>query len=103
MHSRAFRDEVSGFAVEKRKTPKPERLGVSGAAIQIRTGDLILTKDALYLLSYSSIFDSFDIIARDSQIVNCFFDFFHFSLASARRRGIMTANTRSRSEKETFL
>ena len=25
-----------------------------GAAIQIRTGDLILTKDALYLLSYSS-------------------------------------------------
>ena len=27
---------------------------VSGAADQIRTGDLILTKDALYLLSYSS-------------------------------------------------
>ena len=26
-----------------------------GAATQIRTGDLILTKDALYLLSYSSI------------------------------------------------
>ena len=26
----------------------------NGAAIQIRTGDLILTKDALYLLSYSS-------------------------------------------------
>ena len=25
-----------------------------GAATQIRTGDLILTKDALYLLSYSS-------------------------------------------------
>ena len=25
-----------------------------GAADQIRTGDLILTKDALYLLSYSS-------------------------------------------------
>ena len=25
-----------------------------GAAIQIRTGDLILTKDALYQLSYSS-------------------------------------------------
>ena len=39
-----------------------------GAASQIRTGDLILTKDALYLLSYSSIFiccclsDSFAII-----------------------------------------
>ena len=30
-----------------------------GAASQIRTGDLILTKDALYRLSYSSIFDSF--------------------------------------------
>ena len=28
---------------------------IYGAAIQIRTGDLILTKDALYLLSYSSI------------------------------------------------
>ena len=27
---------------------------IFGAAIQIRTGDLILTKDALYLLSYSS-------------------------------------------------
>ena len=26
----------------------------NGAAIQIRTGDLILTKDALYQLSYSS-------------------------------------------------
>ena len=34
-----------------------ERSGISsddGAATQIRTGDLILTKDALYLLSYSS-------------------------------------------------
>ena len=30
-------------------------LGVSGAAIQIRTGDLILTKDALYHLSHSSM------------------------------------------------
>ena len=29
-----------------------------GAARQIRTADLILTKDALYLLSYSSIFTS---------------------------------------------
>jgi hypothetical protein len=27
---------------------------LDGAAIQIRTGDLILTKDALYQLSYSS-------------------------------------------------
>ena len=44
-----------------------------GAAIQIRTGDLILTKDALYLLSYSSIFDSFDIIARKFPCVNYLF------------------------------
>ena len=29
--------------------------GYGGAASQIRTGDLILTKDALYRLSYSSI------------------------------------------------
>ena len=42
---------------------------LSGAARQIRTADLILTKDALYRLSYSSIFislpyhpDSFPII-----------------------------------------
>ena len=28
-----------------------------GAADQIRTGDLILTKDALYRLSYSSVGD----------------------------------------------
>ena len=39
------------------KSKKPRtRLhpGLNGAAGQIRTGDLILTKDALYLLSYSS-------------------------------------------------
>ena len=41
-----------------------------GAASQIRTGDLILTKDALYLLSYSSISDSFCIIAQDAGNVN---------------------------------
>ena len=48
----------------------------NGAAIQIRTGDLILTKDALYLLSYSSISDSSDIIARDIPSVNSFFQNF---------------------------
>ena len=31
------------------------KTGLSGAAGRIRTADLILTKDALYLLSYSSI------------------------------------------------
>ena len=39
--------------------PKPRKYlvlsGVSGAATQIRTGDLILTKDVLYQLSHSSI------------------------------------------------
>ena len=39
----------------KENLQNPKALKVSGAAIQIRTGDLILTKDALYLLSYSSI------------------------------------------------
>ena len=50
-----------------------EASAFTGAATQIRTGDLILTKDALYLLSYSSIFDSFDIIARKFPCVNYFF------------------------------
>ena len=38
------------------KSKKPRRYCIQafGAAGQIRTGDLILTKDALYLLSYSS-------------------------------------------------
>ena len=40
---------------ENKKIPKPQASGFSGAAARIRTGDLILTKDALYLLSYSSI------------------------------------------------
>ncbi len=40
-----------------------------GAASQIRTGDLILTKDALYLLSYSSVSDSFFIILTTPQVV----------------------------------
>ena len=47
--------------------------GFFGAAIQIRTGDLILTKDALYLLSYSSISDSPNIIAGETKNVNSFF------------------------------
>ena len=40
---------------EKAKKPVIVAItGFFGAADQIRTGDLILTKDALYLLSYSS-------------------------------------------------
>ena len=43
-------------AKKARKTPEIIRFqGFSGAAGRIRTADLILTKDALYLLSYSSI------------------------------------------------
>ena len=41
--------------LDKTKTPQTAVLrGFCGAAIQIRTGDLILTKDALYRLSHSS-------------------------------------------------
>ena len=48
------------FSLEKAtKIPEIIRFpGPFGAASQIRTGDLILTKDALYLLSYSSIFQT---------------------------------------------
>ena len=43
-------------AKKARKIPEIIRFqGFSGAAGRIRTADLILTKDALYLLSYSSI------------------------------------------------
>ena len=42
-------------ARSERKDSRPDGVAVfSGAAGQIRTADLILTKDALYLLSYSS-------------------------------------------------
>ena len=48
---------VQKVAKRKRKHPKSEDFRCcSGAADQIRTGDLILTKDALYRLSYSSEF-----------------------------------------------
>ena len=41
---------------KQKKTPEIRRFQVfRGAAGRIRTADLILTKDALYLLSYSSI------------------------------------------------
>ena len=62
------------------RTKKTRNLTVSsllsGAAIQIRTGDLILTKDALYLLSYSSVFrvpHCSDIISKEFRFVNTFF------------------------------
>ena len=52
-------DEAASFRMEDKKMTKAkEPRSFFGAASQIRTGDLILTKDALYRLSYSSIFDS---------------------------------------------
>ena len=51
-------------------------MSIFGAVTRIRTGDLILTKDALYLLSYNSISDSFDIITRKRSGVNYFFQNF---------------------------
>ena len=42
------------FTAKKHRKPKLSML--FGAAGRIRTADLILTKDALYLLSYSSIY-----------------------------------------------
>ena len=41
-------------AAESKKRDTQTSVSFFGAATQIRTGDLILTKDALYLLSYSS-------------------------------------------------
>ena len=43
------------LAIIKKCSETRKFRSIYGAAIQIRTGDLILTKDALYLLSYSSI------------------------------------------------
>ncbi len=56
----AARDTPSGRLKQKAKlpiknqSPEVKTSGVSGAATQIRTGDLILTKDVLYQLSHSS-------------------------------------------------
>ena len=50
----------------KRKTPGAivtTSLGACGADSQIRTGDLILTKDALYRLSYIST------LSRDNRCI----------------------------------
>ncbi len=51
-----FQSVSSDQSAGKRKTRKPLFIRFpGGAARQIRTADLILTKDALYLLSYSSV------------------------------------------------
>ena len=51
-------DEVASYASENKNLCVEITQRKNGAASQIRTGDLILTKDALYRLSYSSIFIS---------------------------------------------
>ena len=63
---------------EKEKTPgaiEATSLGVRGADSQNRTGDLILTKDALYRLSYISMlsFDNDGIIPQQNQFCKRFF------------------------------
>ena len=42
---------------EKYQNPTAKAVGLFGAAIRIRTGDLMLTKHVLYQLSYSSNFE----------------------------------------------
>ena len=76
----------------------------NGAAIQIRTGDLILTKDALYLLSYSSISDSSDIIAKEIPSVNSFFQNFRlFSPPCPEMRAGWFSFRQDDTEGRTFL
>ena len=53
----------------------------AGADNRIRTGDLILTKDVLYLLSHIS--ECFIIIAKEYRFVNWFFDFYGNNAASS--------------------
>ena len=60
----------------KNQSPEDKSSGLSGAANQIRTDDLILTKDVLYQLSYSSnslIVISLIIIAKHISFVKRFF------------------------------
>ena len=55
--SRCGSDTILEAFSDKAKPPQTAVLrGFCGAAIQIRTGDLILTKDALYRLSYRSVY-----------------------------------------------
>ena len=46
--------QIARFFPLKNQSPEEKSSGLFGAANQIRTDDLILTKDVLYQLSYSS-------------------------------------------------
>ena len=74
----------------KTKAPTVFRRGFFGAAIQIRTGDLVLTKDALYQLSHSSVSNR-DYYSRKKLICQYLFSFFlHFIFSFCffeKRRG----------------
>ena len=67
-------------AAPKNQKPQPYGWGFSGAATQIRTGDLILTKDVLYQLSHSSKSQEYflvthTIIPKYFRVVNTFMKF----------------------------
>ncbi len=51
-----FLNFLKKFRKQKKPLKSEDLSGFRGAARQIRTADLILTKDALYRLSYSSMF-----------------------------------------------
>ncbi len=57
---------MAGFEHKKTRSPLIQRASGRGADGRIRTGDLILTKDALYRLSYISVlsFDNSGIIPQ---------------------------------------
>ncbi len=61
---------LAGFSIKAKTTAL--RWFSAGAATQIRTGDLILTKDVLYQLSHSS---NGYIIAKTFPFVKNFFEF----------------------------
>ena len=75
---------------QKNQKPRSFDRGFSGAATQIRTGDLILTKDVLYQLSHSSISQEYflvtqTIIAKIRCFVNTFVKFIFGFLQKSHR------------------
>ena len=58
--------------------------GIFGAANQIRTGDLILTKDVLYHLSHSSIADNENYYNVNIQKSQVFFSYMYIFLSSVK-------------------
>ena len=68
-------NDEKGIVNNTNENPSSYENGFSfGAATQIRTGDLILTKDVLYQLSHSST--AYDIISNRFAFVKYFYHFF---------------------------